>query len=73
LVQSIVNKMCANKMQLSYDDHERALKLLQSLDRRVWKVKVLVILESPNYETLIVDKLFNKLKSTKIDHQTEST
>jgi hypothetical protein len=68
----IVNNMCANKMHLSYDDHERALKLLQSLDQRVWKVKVLVILESPNYETLIVDKLFNKLKSTKIDHQTQA-
>jgi hypothetical protein len=30
--QSIVNKMCANKAQLPYDDHERTLKLLHALD-----------------------------------------
>jgi hypothetical protein len=34
--QSIVNKMSANKAQLPYDDHERALKLLHALDQRVW-------------------------------------
>jgi hypothetical protein len=68
--QSIVNKMCAKKAQLSYDDHDRALKLLHALDQRVWEVKVLAIIESPNYENLTVDELFNKLKSTKIDHQT---
>jgi hypothetical protein len=33
-------------------------------------VKVLTIIESPNYETLIVDELFSNLKSTKNDHQT---
>jgi hypothetical protein len=32
--QSIMNKMYANKAQLPYDDHERALKLLHALDRR---------------------------------------
>jgi hypothetical protein len=62
--------MRANKAQLPYDDHERALKLLHALDRRDWKVKVSTIIESPNYETLIVDEFFIKLKSTKIDHQT---
>jgi hypothetical protein len=66
--QSIVNKMHANKAQLPYDDHERALKLVHALDWRVWEVKVSTIIESPNYKTLIVDELFNKLKSTKIDH-----
>jgi hypothetical protein len=30
--QSIVNKMRANKAQLPYDDHERALKQLHDLD-----------------------------------------
>jgi hypothetical protein len=70
--QSIVNKMRANKTQLPYSDHERALKLLHALDRRVWEVKVSVIIESPNYETLTVDELFSKLKSTKIDHQTQA-
>jgi hypothetical protein len=66
--QLIVNKMHTNKTQLPYDDHERALKLLHALDQGVWKVKVSVIIESPNYETLTMDKLFSKLKSTEIDH-----
>ena len=71
--QVIVNKMQANKPQLPYDDHERALKLPHALDRRVWEVKVSAILELPNYETLTVDKLFSKLiKSTEIDHQTRA-
>jgi hypothetical protein len=35
-------------------------------------VKVSAIIESPNFETLTVDKLFSKLKSTKIDHQTRA-
>jgi hypothetical protein len=64
--------MYANKSQLPYNDHERALKLLHALDRRVWEVKVLAIIESPNYETLTVDKLFSKLMSTEIDHQTQA-
>jgi hypothetical protein len=42
--QTIVNKMRANKTQLSYDDHERALKLLYALDRKVWDVKVTSII-----------------------------
>ena len=32
---TIVNKTRANKPQLPYDDHERALKLLYALDRKV--------------------------------------
>ena len=32
---SIVKKMWANKPQLPYDDHERALKLLYALDQKV--------------------------------------
>jgi hypothetical protein len=35
LFQTIVNKMRANKAQLPYEDHERALKLLYALDRKV--------------------------------------
>jgi hypothetical protein len=70
--QLIINKMCGNKAQLPYDDHERALKLLHALDPRVWEVKVSVMIESPNYETLTVDELFSKLKSTKIDHQPQA-
>jgi hypothetical protein len=70
--QSIMNKMHANKAQLPYSDRERAPKLLHALDRRVWEVKVSVIIESPNYETLTVDELFSKLKSIEIDHQTRA-
>jgi hypothetical protein len=66
--QSIVIKMHANKAQFPYNDHEIALKLLHALDQKVWEVKVLGIIESPNYETLTMDEIFSKLKSTEIDH-----
>jgi hypothetical protein len=69
---SSVNKMHANKAHLPYSDHERALKLLHALDRRVWEVKVSTIIVSPNYKTLTMDELFSKLKSTEIDHQTRA-
>jgi hypothetical protein len=59
--------MRANKAQLPYDDPERTLKLLYALDRKVWDVKV-----SANYDTLTMDELFSKLKSTKIDYQTQA-
>jgi hypothetical protein len=64
--------MRANKAQLPYDDHERALKLLYALDRKVWDVKVTAIIESSGYETLTVDELFSKLKSTEINYQTQA-
>jgi hypothetical protein len=64
--------MRGNKAHLPYDNHERALKLLYSLDRKVWEVKVTTIIESSGYETLTVDELFNKLKSTEIDYQTQA-
>ena len=41
--------------------------MLHALDRKVWEVKVDAITESPNYETLTVEELFSKLKSTEID------
>ena len=69
---SIVKKMQANKPQLPYDDHERALKLLYALDWKVWDVKVSTIIESTNYDTLTMDELFNKLKSIEIDYQTQA-
>lgn len=70
--QSIMNKIRANKSQLPYDDHERALKLLHVLDWRVWEIKVVAIIESPNYETLTVDELFSKIKSIEIDLQSRA-
>jgi hypothetical protein len=63
----IVNNMRANVAVLPYDDHERAVKLLHSLDRTVWSGKVEAILESEKYETLKVDELFSKLKSSEVD------
>jgi hypothetical protein len=59
--------MRANVAVLPYDDHDRAIKLLHSLDRTVWCEKVKVILESKKYETLTVDELFFKLKSSEVD------
>jgi hypothetical protein len=64
--------MRVSKAQLPYDDHERVLKILHALDWRVWEVKISAIIESPNYETITADELFNKLKSIDIDHQTWS-
>ena len=64
--------MRANNAQIPYDDHERALKLLYALDRKVCYVKVQAIIESVSYDTLTVDELFSKLKSTEIDHQTQA-
>ena len=66
--QTIINRMRANNAQIPYDDHERALKLLYALDQKVWYVKVQAIIESASYDTLMVDELFSKLKSTEIDH-----
>ena len=64
--------MRANRPQLPYDDHEKALKVLYALNRKVWDVKVSAIIESPNYETLTVDELFRKPNSTEIDYQTQA-
>jgi hypothetical protein len=63
----IVNNMRANEAVLPYDDHDRAVKLLHSLDRTMWSVKVEAILESEKYETLTVGEMFSKLKSSEVD------
>jgi hypothetical protein len=63
----IVNNMRANVAVLPYDDHDRAVKLLHSVDRTVWSGKVEAILESEKFEALTVDELFSKLKSSKVD------
>jgi hypothetical protein len=59
----IVNNMRANVTMLPYVDHNKAMKLLHSLDRAIWGGKVEAILESKKYETMTVDELFSKLKS----------
>jgi hypothetical protein len=63
----IMNNIRANVVVLPYDDHDRAVKLLHSLDRAVWSGKVEAILESEKYENLTVDELFSKLKSSEVD------
>jgi hypothetical protein len=52
---------------LSYDDHDRAVKLLHSLDRTIWGGKFEAIVESEKYDTLTVNELFSKLKSAEVD------
>jgi hypothetical protein len=63
----IVNNMRANVVAVSYNDHDRVVKLLHSPDHTVWSVKVEAILESKKYETLIVDELVSKIKSSEVD------
>jgi hypothetical protein len=64
----IVNNVRANVVVLPYDDHDRVVKRLHSLDHTVWSVKVEAILVSEKYETLTVDELFSKFKSSEVDH-----
>jgi hypothetical protein len=59
--------MRANMDVLPYDDHDRALKLLHSLDRTIWGGKFEAIVESEKYDTLTMNELFSKLKSAKVD------
>jgi hypothetical protein len=63
----VVNNMRANVDMLPYDDHDRAVKLLQSLDRMVWGGKFEAIVESEKYDTPTVNELFSKLKSAEVD------
>jgi hypothetical protein len=63
----VVNNMRANVDVLPYDDHDRAVKLLHSLDRTVWGAKFGTIVESEKYDTLTVNELFSKLKSAEVD------
>jgi hypothetical protein len=63
----VVNNMRANVDVLLYDDHNRAVKLLHSLDRTVWGGKFEAIVESEKYDTLTVNELFSKLKSAEVD------
>jgi hypothetical protein len=63
----VVNNMRANVDMLRYDDHDRAVKLLHSLDRMIWDGKFEAIVESEKYDTLTVNELFSKLKSAEVD------
>jgi hypothetical protein len=59
--------MRANVDVLPYDDHDRAVKLLHSLDRTVWGGKFEDIVDSEKYDTLTMNELFSKLKSAEVD------
>jgi hypothetical protein len=63
----VVNNMRANVGVLPYDDHDRAVKLLHSLDHTVWGGKFEAIVESEKYDTLTVNELFSKLKLAEVD------
>jgi hypothetical protein len=63
----VVNNMRTNVHVLPYDDHDRAIKLLHSLDRTIWGGKFEAIVESEKYDTLMVNELFSKLKSAEVD------
>jgi hypothetical protein len=63
----VVNNNRANVDVLPYYDHDRAVKLLSSLDRTVCCGKFEAIVESEKYDTLIVNEFFSKLKSAKVD------
>jgi hypothetical protein len=63
----VVNNMRANMDMLPYDDHDRAVKHLHSLDHTVWGGKFEAIVESEKYDTLTVNELFSKLKWAEVD------
>jgi hypothetical protein len=63
----VVNNMRANVDVLPYDDHDRAVKLLHSLDGTIWGGKFEAIVESEKYDILTVNELFSKLKSPEVD------
>jgi hypothetical protein len=63
----VVNNMRANVDVLPYDDHDRAVKLLHTLDRTIWGGKFEAIVESEMYDTLTMNELFSKLKSAEVD------
>jgi hypothetical protein len=63
----VVNNMRANVDVLLYNDHDRAVKLLHSLDCTIWGRMFDAIVESEKYETLTVNELFSNLKSAEVD------
>jgi hypothetical protein len=63
----VVNNMRANVDVLPYDDYDRAVKLLHSLDCTKWGGKFEAIVESKKYDTLTVNELFSKLKPAEVD------
>ena len=73
--QSVINKLRANKSATDYfpTDHKHALKLLHTLDPKVWETTASAIVEGASYETLTTAQLFSKLKASEVDKQLRST
>jgi hypothetical protein len=67
--QSIINKLRVNKSATDHfpTDHEQALKLLHTLDPKVWETTALAIVEGASYQTLTTAQLFSKLKASEVD------
>jgi hypothetical protein len=63
----VVNNMRANVDVLPYDDHDRVVKLLHSLDHTVSGGMFEAIVESEKYDTLTMSELFSELKSAEVD------
>jgi hypothetical protein len=59
----VVNNMRANVDVLPYNDHDRAVKLLNSLDRTVWGRKFEAIVELEKYDTMFSFSSFSSLMS----------
>jgi hypothetical protein len=67
VIYVVVNNMRANVDMLLYDGHDRAIKLLHSLDRTIWGRKYEAIVECEKYDTLTVNELFSNIKSADVD------
>jgi hypothetical protein len=63
----VVNNMMANVDVLPYDDHDKAVKLLHSVDCTIYGGKLEAIVEFEKYDTLTVNELSSKLKSAEVD------
>ena len=73
--QSVINKLRVNKCSTDHfpTDHEQALKLLHTLDPKVWETTASAIVEGASYDTLTTAQLFSKLKASEVDKQLRST
>jgi hypothetical protein len=52
---------------LPYNDHDRAVKLLHSLDRTIWGGRFEAFVELEKYDTVTVNELFSKLKLAEVE------
>jgi hypothetical protein len=65
-MDKVVNNMRANVDVIPYDDHDRAVKILHSLDCTIWGGKFEAIVNSEKYDTLIFHLLQEEFLSAPI-------